>query len=63
MKENFSRIKAENPGKPQKELMGLVGKEYREAKAEEGAAKMGSGFVEAGEKEGVLEGLLGGLKV
>ncbi|KAG0642849.1 hypothetical protein HOY80DRAFT_1101880, partial [Tuber brumale] len=63
MKENFSRIKAENPGKPQKELMGLVGKEYREAKAKDEDAKKGSGFVEAGEKEGVLEELLWGLEV
>ncbi|PWW72124.1 hypothetical protein C7212DRAFT_287225 [Tuber magnatum] len=63
MKENFGRIKAENPGKSQGELMSLVGKEYREAKAKEEDAKKGNGFVEAGEKEGVLEELLGGLKV
>jgi len=63
MKENFSRVQAENPGKPQKELMSLVGKEYREAKAKEENAKKGSGFVEAGALEGALEGLLEGLKV
>ncbi|CUS09657.1 unnamed protein product [Tuber aestivum] len=64
MKANFGRIKAENPGKSQGELMSLVGKEYREARAkEEEDAKKGSGFVEAGEKEGVLEELLDGLQV
>ncbi|RPA99234.1 hypothetical protein L873DRAFT_1807139 [Choiromyces venosus 120613-1] len=63
MKQNFSRIKTENPGTPQKGLMALVGKEYREARAKEEGAKEGSGYVEGGEKEGVLEELLGGLKV
>jgi predicted SprT family Zn-dependent metalloprotease len=33
VKENMNRIKDENPGKTQKEIMSLVGQEYREAKA------------------------------
>ncbi|KAI9752682.1 MAG: hypothetical protein M4579_005520, partial [Chaenotheca gracillima] len=34
MKDNFGKIKRENPGSPQKEIMGIVGKRYREWKAE-----------------------------
>lgn len=33
VKENMKRLKAENPGSPQKEIMGLVGKEYQLYKA------------------------------
>lgn len=33
VKENMRRIKKENPGSPQKEMMGLVAKEYKEYKA------------------------------
>jgi predicted SprT family Zn-dependent metalloprotease len=33
VKENMRRIKEENPGSPQKEIMGLVGKKYQEFKA------------------------------
>jgi predicted SprT family Zn-dependent metalloprotease len=34
LKENMNRIKDENPGRTQKEIMSLVGQEYREAKAQ-----------------------------
>lgn len=33
VKENMKRIKQENPGSPQKDIMGMVGKQYREFKA------------------------------
>ena len=33
VKENMARIKADNPGSPMKEVMGLVGAKYREHKA------------------------------
>jgi hypothetical protein len=33
VKENMSRVKQENPGSPQKEIMSLVGKKYQEYKA------------------------------
>lgn len=33
VKENMRRIREENPGSPQKEIMGLVGKRYQEFKA------------------------------
>jgi hypothetical protein len=64
VKHNFSRIKAENPGTPQRGVMSIVAKEYKESKAGSEKEKgKGKGFVEVGEKEGELEGLLGGLKV
>ncbi|RPB15256.1 hypothetical protein P167DRAFT_483094 [Morchella conica CCBAS932] len=56
MKENFGRIKAQNPGVPQKDVMRIVAQAYREAKE--------AGAVEAvGENEGDLEVMLGELKV
>lgn len=33
VKENMKKIREENPGSPQKEIMGLVGKRYKELKA------------------------------
>ena len=33
VKENMKRVREENPGSPQKEIMGLVGKKYQEHKA------------------------------
>jgi len=33
VKENMRKVKVENPGSPQKEIMGLVGKKYQEYKA------------------------------
>lgn len=33
VKENMRRVREENPGSPQKEIMGLVGKRYQEFKA------------------------------
>jgi len=33
IKENMKRVMAENPGSPQKDIMGLLGKGYREGKA------------------------------
>jgi predicted SprT family Zn-dependent metalloprotease len=33
VKENMKRVRDENPGSPQKEIMGLVGKKYQEYKA------------------------------
>ncbi|KAI5842530.1 SprT-like family-domain-containing protein [Morchella snyderi] len=59
MKENFGRIKAQNPGVPQKDVMKIVAQAYREAK-EVGAVEA----VEAvGENGGDLEVMLGELKV
>lgn len=59
MKENFGRIKAQNPGVPQKDVMKIVAHAYREAKE--------AGGVEAvevvGENEVDLEDMLGELKV
>jgi predicted SprT family Zn-dependent metalloprotease len=40
VKENMSRIRQENPGSPQKEIMGLVGKKYQEYKASKLNEKM-----------------------
>lgn len=34
MKENFQRIKRENEGKSHKEIMEVLGREYKEAKAQ-----------------------------
>lgn len=61
MKENFGRIKAENLGTPQREVMKIVAQAYRETKGSGDPEK--AEFVEAGEKEGELEGMFGGLKV
>jgi len=33
VKENMSRVREQNPGSPQKEIMSLVGKKYQEYKA------------------------------
>lgn len=68
VKHNFSRIKAENPGTPQKAVMSIVAREYKEFKAGSEVEKgkevpVGSGFVQGAEKEGELEALLEGLKV
>ncbi|TGO85308.1 hypothetical protein BPOR_0410g00090 [Botrytis porri] len=43
VKENMKKIRDENPGSPQKDIMGLVAKKYQEQKASKAA--------EAGEKE------------
>ena len=55
VKENMKLVREENPGSPQKEIMGVVGKRYQEYKASklrlrEGSAESGSGVVES--KEG-----------
>ena len=39
MKENFQRIKRENGGKGHKDIMEILGKEYREHKARKTTAK------------------------
>ena len=44
VKENMGILRSENPGSPQKEIMGLVGKRYKEFKA----AKVLEGGVEKG---------------
>lgn len=61
MKENFARIKAENPGTPQGDVMKIVAGAYRAAKSAGDLEK--TSFVEAGDKEGGLEHMFGGLKV
>jgi predicted SprT family Zn-dependent metalloprotease len=48
VKENMKLVREENPGSPQKEIMGLVGKRYQEYKASklrEGSMESGSGMV------------------
>lgn len=59
MKENFGRIKAENPGTPQRDIMSIVAGAYRAAKASGGQEK----FVEVDGKEGNLEDMFVSLKV
>jgi len=44
VKENMSKVKQANPGSPQKEIMSLVGKSYKEHKASK--SKGGIGTVE-----------------
>lgn len=61
MKENFGRIKAENPGTPQSDIMKIVAGAYRAAKALGDQEKTAP--VEVGEEEGDLEDMFGGLKV
>lgn len=61
MKENFGRIKAENPGTTQSDVMKIVAGAYRAAKSAGNLEK--TSFVEAGDKEGGLEDMFGGLKV
>lgn len=43
VKENMAIIKRENPGSPQKDIMGLVGKRYREVKAGKQLGLVGKG--------------------
>ncbi|CZT53247.1 uncharacterized protein RSE6_14720 [Rhynchosporium secalis] len=50
VKENMKRVKEENPGSPQKDIMGLVGKEFQMYKA----SKVGDG-VNGVEKTGMEE--------
>lgn len=62
MKENFGRIKAENPGTLQSDIMKIVAVAYRAAKS--GANLEKPVFVEeVGQKEDCLEDIFGGLKV
>lgn len=61
MKDHFGRIKAENPGTPQKELMRIVAESYRATKSVGDPGQ--TEFVELGGKEGELENMFGGLKV
>lgn len=62
MKENFGRIKAENPGTLQSDIMKIVAAAYRAAKS--GANPETPIFVEeAGQKEDRLEDMFGELKV
>ncbi|KUJ14725.1 uncharacterized protein LY89DRAFT_649201 [Mollisia scopiformis] len=51
VKENMKRVREENPGSPQKEIMGLVGKRYQEYKA----SKLGGGTVSVDEVEVEVE--------
>ena len=46
VKENMARIKADNPGSPMKEVMGLVGAKYREHKASKKLFGEGGGLKE-----------------
>ncbi|CZR57511.1 uncharacterized protein PAC_07400 [Phialocephala subalpina] len=55
MKEHMGRIKEENPGSPQKEIMGLVGKRYKEFKA----SKLG-GLESKGIETVVIDEVVGG---
>lgn len=51
VKEHMARVRSENPGSPQKEIMGLVGKRYQEYKAtrlRESVAQSVGGEVEVG---------------
>lgn len=61
MKENFGRIKAENPGTPQRDIMSIVAGAYRAAKASGDQEK--AAFVEVDGKEGNLEDMFVSLKV
>ncbi|KAH8661421.1 SprT-like family-domain-containing protein [Tricladium varicosporioides] len=47
VKENMKKIREENPGSPQKEIMGLVGKRYKELKA----SRLGLGGAGVGANE------------
>lgn len=61
MKDNFGRIKAENPGRPQSDVMKIVAGAYRAAKSAGNLEK--TSFTEAADQEGGLEDMFGGLKV
>lgn len=61
IKENFGRIKAENPGTPQSDVMRIVAGAYRAAKALGDQGK--TALAEVDEKEDGLEDMFGGLKV
>ena len=68
VKENFSEVKRANPGSPQKEIMGLLGKAYKK----ERRADMGDGavaiegvppdYVGRAGREGNLDSLAGALR-
>ncbi|RDL30450.1 uncharacterized protein BP5553_10328 [Venustampulla echinocandica] len=66
VKENMARIKEENPGSPQKEIMGLVGKGYGEFKALKLGGVKGEGVGvggEGGSREVSVEDDRGGVGV
>lgn len=58
MKENFGRIKAENPGASQSDVMKIVAGAYRAVKSSGNPEKS-----EVGGKESDLEDMFGGLTV
>lgn len=59
VKENMKKIRAENPGSPQKDIMGLVGKRFQEYKSsrlvEKGVESVHIEEVNPGSKEGTPE--------
>ncbi|KAF8866178.1 hypothetical protein BDZ45DRAFT_668030 [Acephala macrosclerotiorum] len=56
MRENMKKVKEENPGSPQKEIMGLVGKKYKEFKASKLGGSKTFETVEVDEIVGEKEG-------
>lgn len=54
-RENMRRIREENPGSPQKEIMGLVGKRYQEFKKRKVVEGEGKGVAKEETPEDALE--------